>query len=74
MFVGEAPGEEDDEQGRPFVGRAGQLLDRMIGAMKLTESEVYIGNVIKCRPLGTVVRSRRRLSSACPTFGSKSRS
>ena len=52
MFVGEAPGEEDDEQGRPFVGRAGQLLDRMIGAMKLTESEVYIGNVIKCRPPG----------------------
>lgn len=52
MFVGEAPGQEDDEQGRPFVGRAGQLLDRMIGAMKLTEADVYIGNVIKCRPPG----------------------
>jgi uracil-DNA glycosylase family 4 len=52
MFVGEAPGQEDDEQGRPFVGRAGQLLDKMIAAMKLTEAEVYIGNVIKCRPPG----------------------
>jgi uracil-DNA glycosylase len=52
MFVGEAPGEEDDEQGRPFVGRAGQLLDKMIAAMKLTSEEVYITNVMKCRPPG----------------------
>ena len=50
MFVGEAPGQEDDEQGRPFVGRAGQLLDKMVAAMKLTEAEVYIANVMKCRP------------------------
>ena len=52
MFVGEAPGQEDDEQGRPLVGRAGQLLDKMIAAMKLTADEVYVCNVIKCRPPG----------------------
>lgn len=50
MFVGEAPGAEEDRQGRPFVGRAGQLLTRMIKAMKYDRSEVYIANVIKCRP------------------------
>ena len=50
MFVGEAPGQEDDEQGKPFVGRAGQLLDKMIAAMKLADGEAYITNVIKCRP------------------------
>ncbi len=50
MFVGEAPGADEDRQGEPFVGRAGQLLDRIIAAMGLSRSEVYIGNVIKCRP------------------------
>ncbi len=49
-FVGEAPGFEEDRQGIPFVGRAGQLLDRMIDAMKLRREEVYICNVLKCRP------------------------
>ncbi len=49
MFVGEGPGAEEDRQGRPFVGRAGQLLTRMINAMKYDRSEVYIANVIKCR-------------------------
>jgi DNA polymerase len=52
MFVGEAPGADEDAQGRPFVGRAGQLLDRMIGAMGLARSEVFIANVLKCRPPG----------------------
>src|SRR5208282_5781499 len=42
MFVGEAPGQEDDKQGKPFVGRPGQLLDKMISAMKLSQSQVYI--------------------------------
>lgn len=50
MFVGEAPGEEEDIQGRPFVGLAGQLLDRIITAMKLRREEVFIANVLKCRP------------------------
>jgi uracil-DNA glycosylase family 4 len=50
VFVGEAPGYDEDKQGRPFVGRAGQLLDRMIQASGLHRSEVYICNVIKCRP------------------------
>jgi DNA polymerase len=52
MFVGEAPGADEDVQGVPFVGRAGQLLTRMIEAMGFTRDEVYIANVIKCRPPG----------------------
>lgn len=50
MFVGEAPGRDEDERGEPFVGRAGQLLTDIIKAMKLTRDDVYIANVIKCRP------------------------
>jgi DNA polymerase len=50
MFVGEGPGEEEDRQGLPFVGQAGQLLDRMIQAMGLGRDRVYIANVVKCRP------------------------
>jgi len=52
MFVGEAPGADEDEQGVPFVGRAGQLLTKMIGAMGLSREDVYIANVLKCRPPG----------------------
>ena len=50
MFVGEAPGEEEDKQGEPFVGRAGQLLTKIIESIGLTREQVYIANVIKCRP------------------------
>jgi uracil-DNA glycosylase family 4 len=50
MFIGEAPGEEEDLQGEPFVGRAGQLLTKMIVAMGLTREQVYIANIVKCRP------------------------
>jgi uracil-DNA glycosylase family 4 len=50
MFVGEAPGADEDSQGIPFVGRAGQLLTKMIEAMGFTRDDVYIANVIKCRP------------------------
>lgn len=50
MFVGEAPGEDEDLKGEPFVGRAGQLLTKMIAAMGFTREEVYIGNIVKCRP------------------------
>lgn len=49
MFIGEGPGHDEDMTGRPFVGRAGELLTRMITAMGLTRSDVFIGNVIKCR-------------------------
>jgi uracil-DNA glycosylase len=52
MFVGEAPGADEDAQGEPFVGRAGQLLNAMIFAVGLKREEVYIANVLKCRPPG----------------------
>jgi DNA polymerase len=52
MFVGEGPGADEDAQGRPFVGRAGQLLNNMITAMGLKREEVYIANIVKCRPPG----------------------
>jgi uracil-DNA glycosylase len=52
MFVGEAPGAEEDMQGIPFIGRAGQLLTKIIEAIGLTRDDVYIANVIKCRPPG----------------------
>lgn len=52
MFVGEGPGEQEDLQGRPFVGRAGELLTKMIEAMGLSRERVFIANVVKCRPPG----------------------
>lgn len=52
VFVGEAPGADEDEQGRPFVGAAGQLLTRIIAAMGLKREDVYICNILKCRPPG----------------------
>jgi DNA polymerase len=52
MFVGEAPGADEDAQGKPFVGRAGQLLTKMIEAMGMKREEVMIGNVNRCRPPG----------------------
>jgi DNA polymerase len=52
MFVGEGPGEDEDLQGEPFVGRAGQLLTKMIEAMGFARADVYIANVVKCRPPG----------------------
>jgi DNA polymerase len=50
MFIGEGPGRDEDLKGRPFVGRAGELLDRMLGAIGLARDQVYIANVVKCRP------------------------
>jgi uracil-DNA glycosylase family 4 len=50
LFVGEAPGADEDAQGRPFVGRAGQLLDKIIEACGLKRQDVFIGNILKCRP------------------------
>jgi uracil-DNA glycosylase family 4 len=55
MFVGEGPGADEDVQGIPFVGKAGQLLNNMIAAMRMARSEVYIANIVKCRPPGNRV-------------------
>jgi len=52
MFVGEGPGEQEDLRGEPFVGRAGQLLTRLVEGIGLTRADVYIANVVKCRPPG----------------------
>jgi len=52
MFIGEGPGQDEDETGRPFVGRAGQLLTKIIEAMGLKREDVYIANIVKCRPPG----------------------
>jgi uracil-DNA glycosylase len=52
MFVGEAPGFHEDQQGVPFVGQAGKLLDRLLGGIGLTRADVYVANVLKCRPPG----------------------
>lgn len=50
VFIGEAPGRDEDQQGRPFVGRAGQLLTKMLAAINFRREEVFIGNILKCRP------------------------
>jgi DNA polymerase len=50
MFIGEGPGKKEDELGRPFVGAAGKFLDEMLGSIKLKREDVYIANVVKCRP------------------------
>jgi DNA polymerase len=63
MFIGEAPGADEDAQGIPFVGRAGQLLTRVINAMGLQRSDVYIANILKCRPPEN--RSPRPSEVAC---------
>lgn len=52
IFVGEGPGKDEDEQGRPFVGKAGQLLDKILAAAEIPRPQVYITNVVKCRPPG----------------------
>src|SRR5438034_11465459 len=50
MFIGEAPGVDEDKQGEPFVGRAGQLLTKILKAMNFAREDVYIANILKCRP------------------------
>lgn len=63
MFVGEAPGVDEDREGIPFVGRAGQLLTRMIKAMGYKREEVYIANVLKCRPPNNRTPTAREMAS-----------
>lgn len=66
MFVGEGPGADEDEQGEPFVGRAGQLLNNMIKAMGLRREDVYIANVVKCRPPGNRTPERDECETCSP--------
>lgn len=66
MFVGEGPGEEEDRRGSPFVGPAGQLLDKMIAAMKLDRSAVYVCNIVKCRPPGNRKPAPGEMSRCLP--------
>jgi uracil-DNA glycosylase len=66
MFIGEGPGADEDEQGLPFVGRAGQLLNNMITAMGLTREQVYIANIVKCRPPGNRTPERDECDTCSP--------
>ncbi|HSA93213.1 MAG TPA: uracil-DNA glycosylase [Terriglobales bacterium] len=66
MFIGEGPGADEDEQGEPFVGRAGQLLNKMIEAMDLKRGDVYIANVVKCRPPGNRTPERDECDTCSP--------
>lgn len=66
VFVGEGPGAEEDRQGVPFVGRAGELLTKMIGAMTLSREQVYICNVVKCRPPGNRTPTDREMAACAP--------
>ncbi len=66
MFVGEAPGADEDIQGEPFVGRAGQLLNNMISAMGIRREDVYIANIIKCRPPGNRTPERDECDTCSP--------
>ncbi len=66
MFIGEAPGADEDERGEPFVGRAGQLLNNMIKAMGISREDVYIANIIKCRPPGNRTPERDECETCSP--------
>jgi DNA polymerase len=66
MFIGEGPGADEDAQGRPFVGAAGQLLTKMIGAMGYTREQVFITNIVKCRPPGNRVPLPDEMSACSP--------
>lgn len=66
MFIGEGPGAEEDRLGRPFVGAAGQLLDRILAACGITREEVYIANIVKCRPPGNRAPLREEAQACLP--------
>ena len=66
MFVGEGPGADEDAQGEPFVGRAGQLLNNMIKAMGIEREQVYIANIVKCRPPGNRTPERDECATCSP--------
>jgi DNA polymerase len=66
FFIGEGPGENEDLSGRPFVGRAGQLLDKMIGAMGISREQVFIANIVKCRPPDNRVPAPDEVATCTP--------
>lgn len=66
LFIGEGPGAAEDAQGRPFVGEAGQLLDKMIAGMGYTREEVFIANIVKCRPPGNRVPLPEEMAACTP--------
>ena len=66
FFIGEGPGETEDQTGRPFVGRAGELLNKMIAGMGLKREQVYIANVVKCRPPGNRVPAPDEVATCTP--------
>lgn len=66
MFVGEGPGQQEDIQGRPFVGAAGQLLDKILAAVGIRRDEVYIANVVKCRPPGNRLPTSEEAEACLP--------
>lgn len=66
MLIGEGPGRDEDLQGKPFVGRAGQLLDKMLGAISLTEDDVYITNIVYWRPPGNRTPSTQEVEACLP--------
>ncbi len=69
MFIGEGPGFDEDRQGRPFVGRAGQLLDKMIAAMGLKREEVFIANIAKCHPMTDPLHPEKHGNDRAPNAG-----
>jgi uracil-DNA glycosylase len=71
MFIGEAPGWHEDQQGRPFVGQAGQFLDRLLASIKLDRKQVYIANVIKCRPPDNRDPLPTEIQNCCPWLDSQ---
>ena len=71
MFIGEGPGEEEDQTGRPFVGPAGQKLDEVLASVGIPKNDVYIANVVKCRPPGNRVPSHSEMESCFPYLESQ---
>lgn len=66
MLIGEGPGEQEDLQGKPFVGPAGQLLDLLLSALMIKEEDYYIGNIVKCRPPGNRVPTEQEAQRCLP--------
>ena len=69
MFVGEGPGADEDRMGRPFVGRAGQLLNKMLEAAEIPREEIYITNIVKCRPPGNRTPTMEEMRRASTSSG-----
>lgn len=71
MFVGEGPGADEDKQGRPFVGRAGRLLDKIFSAVSINREDVYISNIIKCRPPDNRTPTRDEMQACSPILSAE---